>query len=192
MGIVEMLMGEVPDLASFNSCAFFSSIISYLDLIKAVKKGDLSEFKNVCSKYESVFIKDGNYTLIQRLRQVVLKIGLRKINLSYSRISFEKINEILNPEDPSDIDLILSKAIRDGVFLGKIDQEKKYVESRDIQDIYSTFDPQNSFKMRIEFLNKIHNDGISAMKFPENKQKEAKNDGELEEDVNMDTAYMDF
>jgi len=107
--IVEMLMGEVPDLSTFNSCTFFSSIISYLDLIKAVKKGDLSEFKNVCHKYESIFIKDGNYTLIQRLRQVVLKIGLRKINLSYSRISFDKINEILNPEDPSDIDLILSK-----------------------------------------------------------------------------------
>jgi 26S proteasome regulatory subunit N3 len=107
--IVEMLMGDVPDLSTFNSCKFFSSIISYLDLIKAVKKGDLSEFKNVCHKYERVFIKDGNYTLIQRLRQVVLKIGLRKINLSYSRISFDKINEILNPEDPSDIDLILSK-----------------------------------------------------------------------------------
>ena len=109
--IVEMLMGEVPDLSSFNSCSFVSSIISYLDLIKAVKKGDLSEFKNICLKYESIFIKDGNYTLIQRLRQVVLKIGLRKINLSYSRISFDKINEILNPEDPSDIDLILSKVI---------------------------------------------------------------------------------
>ena len=45
--------------------------------------------------------------------------------------------------------------------------------------------------MRIEFLNKIHNDGQQAMKFPESKQKEAK-DGELEEEVNMDTAYTDF
>lgn len=107
--IVEMLMGEVPDLNSFYNLSFASSLISYLDLIKAVKKGDLSEFKNVCNKYENIFIKDGNYTLIQRLRQVVIKIGLRKINLSYSRISFDKINEILNPEEPNDIDLILSK-----------------------------------------------------------------------------------
>lgn len=107
--IVEMLMGDVPDLSSFYSCNFASSLISYLDLIKAVKKGDLSEFKNICMKYENVFIKDGNYTLIQRLRQVVIKIGLRKINLSYSRISFDKINEILNPEEINDIDLILSK-----------------------------------------------------------------------------------
>jgi len=107
--IVEMLMGEVPDLASFYNLSFASSLISYLDLIKAVKKGDLSEFKNVLVKYESTFTKDGNYTLIQRLRQVVIKIGLRKINLSYSRISFEKINEILNPEEENDIDLILSK-----------------------------------------------------------------------------------
>jgi len=46
--------------------------------------------------------------------------------------------------------------------------------------------------MRIEFLNKIHNDSQKAMKFPENKEKAIKNDGELEEDVAMDTAYMDF
>lgn len=47
--------------------------------------------------------------------------------------------------------------------------------------------------MRIEFLNKIHNDSQKALKFPENKEKALKNaDGELEEDVAMDTAYMDF
>ena len=61
-----------------------------------------------------------------------------------------------------------------------------------MQDIYSTFDPQNSFKMRIEFLNKIHNEGQKAMKFLENKEKDLKNDGKLEEDDAMDTAYMDF
>ena len=114
--IVEMLMGEVPDLASFYNLSFAGSLISYLDLIKVVKKGDLSEFKNVLNKYESTFIKDGNYTLIQRLRQVVIKIGLRKINLSYSRISFDKINEILNSEEPDDIDLILSKVILNNLF----------------------------------------------------------------------------
>lgn len=110
--IVEMLMGEVPDLASFYNLSFAKSLLSYMDLIKVVKKGDLHEFKNVLTKYESTFIKDGNYTLIQRLRQVVIKIGLRKINLSYSRISFDKINEILNSEEPDDIDLILSKVIK--------------------------------------------------------------------------------
>ena len=47
--------------------------------------------------------------------------------------------------------------------------------------------------MRIEFLNKIHNDSQKALKFPENKEKMLKNsNGELEEDVAMDTAYMDF
>jgi hypothetical protein len=47
--------------------------------------------------------------------------------------------------------------------------------------------------MRIEFLNKIRNDSQKALKFPENKEKALKSgNGELEEDVNMDTAYMDF
>lgn len=47
--------------------------------------------------------------------------------------------------------------------------------------------------MRIEFLNKIYNDAQKALKFPENKEKSPKDgDGELEEDVALDTAYMDF
>jgi hypothetical protein len=46
--------------------------------------------------------------------------------------------------------------------------------------------------MRIEFLNKIYNDSQQAMKFPENKQKNPKNNGQLEEEDALDTQYMDF
>jgi 26S proteasome regulatory subunit N3 len=129
--IVELLMGEVPDIKSFftQNNSDLRPLKPYLDLIKAVKQGNLDEFKSVVSTYENVFIKDGNYTLIQRLRHVVIKIGLRKINLSYSRISIKDITEKLKLESEKEAEYIIAKAVRDGVFLAKINHDEGYVQS---------------------------------------------------------------
>lgn len=109
--IVELLMGEVPDVKTFsnNTNIDFRPLKPYLDLIKAVKQGNLDEFKDVLVKYENMFVKDNNYTLIQRLRHVVIKIGLRKINLSYSRISLKDITEKLKLESEKETEYIIAK-----------------------------------------------------------------------------------
>lgn len=130
--IVELLMGEVPDIKTVltkNAGKKIVTIKPYLYLIKAVKNGNLEDFKNVIISYEKNFIKDSNYTLIQRLRHVVIKIGLRKINLSYSRISLKDITEKLKLESIKETEYIIAKAIRDGVFLAKINRDENYVQS---------------------------------------------------------------
>jgi len=127
--IVELLMGEVPDVSTFASSSDIRAIKPYLGLIKAVKQGNLAEFKNVLGSYEKSFISDGNYTLILRLRHIVIKIGLRKINLSYSRISIRDITEKLKLESEKETEYIIAKAIRDGVFLAKINHDENYVQS---------------------------------------------------------------
>lgn len=127
--IVELLMGEVPDIKSFSGIQNLSAMKPYLELIKAVKQGNLETFKQVLASYEKNFISDDNYTLIQRLRHVVIKIGLRKINLSYSRISLKDITEKLKLESEKETEYIIAKAIRDGVFLAKINHDEKYVQS---------------------------------------------------------------
>lgn len=127
--IVELLMGEVPDMKTFTHIKCLGSLKPYLELIKAVRQGNLDTFKSVLVTYEKNFIKDGNYTLIQRLRHVVIKIGLRKINLSYSRISLKDITEKLKLESEKETEYIIAKAIRDGVFLAKINHDEGYVQS---------------------------------------------------------------
>lgn len=127
--IVELLMGEVPDVKTFFNTKDVKSMRPYLELIKAVKQGNLDAFKGVLTTNEKSFIQDRNYTLIQRLRHVVIKIGLRKINLSYSRISLKDITEKLKLESEKETELIIAKAIRDGVFLAKINHDDGYVQS---------------------------------------------------------------
>lgn len=48
-------------------------------------------FKGVVTKYEKVFRQDKNYSLIMRLKHTVLKFGLKKLNISYSKISMKDI-----------------------------------------------------------------------------------------------------
>ena len=55
--------------------------------------------------------------MISRLKHIVIRVGLRKINLSYSRISLDDIASKLNV-DPRDVELVVSKAIRDKVMVG--------------------------------------------------------------------------
>ena len=108
--IVELLMGEVPDISKVITTANnLKALKPYFELIKSVKQGNLNDFKITLNKYEILFIKDKFYNLIQRLRHVVIKIGLRRINISYSRISLKDITEKLNLESEKDCEYIVAK-----------------------------------------------------------------------------------
>ena len=189
MIIVELLMGEIPDLTKYHK---LQQITPYLILLKAVKRGNLSEFKEANEKYKELFFQDKNYNLIQRLRLIVIKVGLRKINLSYSRISIADIAEKLNLGSVKETELIIMKAIKDGVFLAKIDHETGVVQSEEITDIYSTFEPQKAFLRRIEFLNHIHNESKKEIKYPDNKNKKKTEELTEEEDLGFEGQYLDL
>jgi 26S proteasome regulatory subunit N3 len=77
----------------------------------------------VVNKYKEVFIKDKYMNLIKRLIINVIKLGFRKINLSYSKISFRDISEKLGLKESDDIEFIIAKQIRDGVIQAEIDHE---------------------------------------------------------------------
>jgi 26S proteasome regulatory subunit N3 len=194
--VVQLLMGEIPDVKNLLTQSQIKDFLiykPYLELLKVVRHGNLEEFRNLLKLYEKSFENDGMFTLIQRIRHVLIKAGLRNINLSYSRISIKDIAEKLKLESEKEAEYIIAKAIRDGVFLAKINHEEGYVQSKEIKDIYSTFEPQRSYQSRIMFLNKVYNDAQQAMKYSE-KQKEDKDieKAELEEEDEMDRAFEDF
>lgn len=112
-------MGEIPDKAIFIE--FKNELYPYLQIVLQIRKGALDEFKNVLTKFKDLFIQDGNFNLINRLRHNVFKFGLRKINLSYSKISLEDVTKKLGLEHLEDTEQIAAKAIRDGVIDAHID-----------------------------------------------------------------------
>jgi len=187
--IVELLMGDIPDLSKYHKLKYMGP---YLILLKAVRRGDLTDFKSAIERYKEVFYQDRNYNLIQRLRLIVIKVGLRKINLSYSRISIKDITEKLKIGSEKETELILIKAIKDGVFLAKIDHDCGIVVSQEMTDVYSTFEPQKAFRRRIMFLNQIHNEAKKEIKYMEKSKDISKNEISQDEELGFEGQYLDL
>merc|ERR1712032_502232 len=114
----------------------------YYAITQAVRCGDLNAFKETTQKYEALYKKDKTLTLINRLRYNVIKTGLRKINVAYSRISLQDICTKLGLEFVEDAAGICGKAIADGVIHASLDYENVALVSKASQDVYSTTEPQ--------------------------------------------------
>jgi 26S proteasome regulatory subunit N3 len=166
--IVQLLMGDIPDRSLFSEPSTSQAVTPYLELTQAVRFGRLDVFKTVLEKFKDVFKRDANINLVQRLRQTVLKIGLRRINTSYSRISFGDIAAKLKLDSAIDAEYVCAKNIRDGVIKAQLDHDLGAMISEDRADLYSTPEPQQSFHDRISFCLEMHDSAVKAMRYPPN------------------------
>lgn len=164
--IVQLLLGEIPDRSLFEQPEFQAPLKPYFELTKQVRIGDLATFKDIVSKYRDLFIKDRTLSLIQRIRQNVIRTGLHKISLSYSKISFRDICEKLNLDNPEDVECIVAKAIRDGIIDAVIDHEGGFVRSKQKNNVYSTLEPADTFNLRIKQCMDIQQQAVKALRFP--------------------------
>ena len=55
--------------------------------------------------------------MILRLNQIVIRIGLRRISIAYSKISLNDIANKLNIPN-EDVEFVVAKALRDGIMNG--------------------------------------------------------------------------
>ncbi|KAL2045747.1 hypothetical protein N7G274_002178 [Stereocaulon virgatum] len=180
--VVELLMGDIPDRAIFRQQNLEHALEPYLSLIQAVRVGKIEGFLNVVQTHNSLFRRDGTYTLILRLRQNVIKTGIRMMSLSYARISLRDICLKLDLESEQSAEYIVAKAIRDGVIEASIDHEHGYMRSKDVSDIYATREPGEAFHDRIRACLGLHDESVKAMRYPMNQHRlELKNAQEARE-----------
>lgn len=105
--------------------------------------------------------------LIVRLRQTVIKTGVRRLSLSYSRISLRDICVALHLDSEEDAEYVVGKAIRDGVISGRIVHEKGWLECGSSQTGYGP-DVAEAYQRRIGFCLQLHNESVKAMRYPLN------------------------
>jgi 26S proteasome regulatory subunit N3 len=160
--IVELLMGDIPDRAIFRQPSLEHALHPYFLLVHAVSIGDLDGFLNIVQAHSATFRKDGTYTLILRLRQNVIKTGIRMISLAYSRISLRDICLRLGLDSEESAEYIVAKAIRDGVIEATLDHEKGFMKSKEIGDIYSTREPGEAFHERIVACLSLHDESVKV------------------------------
>lgn len=164
--IVLLLLGEIPERAIFRGRESRAQMRPYLLLVQAVRLGDLAAFKAAMAEHEATFKADGNFTLVLRLRQNVIRAGLRNVSLAYTKISLADAAAKLRLDNPADMEPIAAKAIRDGVIDATIDHANGVLLSKESHDVYSTLEPQAAFHKRVLFCLNLHNDAVKAMSYP--------------------------
>ncbi|KAH8661525.1 proteasome regulatory subunit C-terminal-domain-containing protein [Tricladium varicosporioides] len=180
--VVELLMGDIPDRAMFRLASMERALQPYLQLVQAVRVGLLGEFESTIKQHSETFRRDGTYTLILRLRQNVIKTGIRMMSLSYSRISLRDICIRLKLESEESAEYIVAKAIRDGVIEASLDRERGFMKSKEVGDVYATREPGEAFHDRIRACLALHDESVKAMRFPMNQHRlELKNAQEARE-----------
>lgn len=169
--VVELLMGDIPERSIFSQPKLERALEPYFKLVKAVRAGDLQKFLKLVHEYSKTFQSDGTYTLILRLRQNVIRTGIRMLSLSYSRISLREICIRLGLESEESAEYIVAKAIRDGVIEATIDHEKGYMQTKQAGDIYATREPAEAFHERIKACLSLHDECVRAMRYPMNQHR---------------------
>jgi len=164
--VVQLLMGEIPERNVFFTKGVQKEMSPYLAIAQAVRRGDLTVFTKVVSEHSSRLQLDGTFTLISRLAQQVVKAGLRKLHVSYSRLSLQDVADRLGLPSAASAEFVVAKAVRDGVLDATIYHEEGYVQSHDLVDVYATKEPTEAFHRRIAYCLTTHNDAVRGMRYP--------------------------
>ncbi|KAG6025822.1 hypothetical protein E4U41_001441 [Claviceps citrina] len=180
--VVELLMGDIPERATFRQATLEDALRPYFLLVQAVRVGNLEDFETAIADHGHTFRRDGTYSLILRLRQNVIKTGIRMMSLSYSRISLRDICIRLHLGSEESAEYIVAKAIRDGVIEATLDRERGFMKSKEVGDVYATREPGEAFHDRIQACLALHDESVKAMRFPMNQHRlELKNAQEARE-----------
>ncbi|KAK9863142.1 hypothetical protein WJX84_002498 [Apatococcus fuscideae] len=169
--LVRLLLGEIPERTEFEQEGLKDRLQPYLQLTQTVRIGDLNAFKQVALRHQESFAADRVHNLIVRLHHNVIRTGLRRINLAYSRISLADVASKLGLPSVEDTESIIGKAIRDGGIDAVLDHEQGWMRSRQVADVYATAEPQSAFHARIAFCLDLHNEAVKAMHFDDDGSK---------------------
>jgi 26S proteasome regulatory subunit N3 len=199
--VISLLLGEIPCRSDFLQQGMKDALAPYLQLTSCVRFGNLGRFQQITQQHAEQFEFDRTYTLILRVRQNVIKTGLRRICQAYSTIGFADLCVKLALDNPEDAEYIVAKSIRDGVIDATIDHEKGHLVSSETVDVYSTNEPLAAFQRRVTFLNATHIEAKRAMRYaplndPEEDEKRRKKEMEelaraLEDDDGGDIDFSD-
>jgi 26S proteasome regulatory subunit N3 len=180
--VVQLLMGNMPEKSVFHQPELEQVLAPYYQLTACVKSGNYLQFQKVMSDNSDTFKADKVFMLVKRLGHNVIKTGLKKISVSYSRISFQHISEKLHLESADTAEYLCAKAIKDGVIEATIDHEGSCLLSNRELDTYSTDAPQKNLHTRIAFCLTVHNDAIKSMQYRVDANKKTKSKDKPEPD----------
>ena len=182
--LVQLLMGEVPDRSSFEGSRDGRWSPTYNSRGRCGEE-HLTGLPACVAEHADTFDGDRTRSLVARLERNVVKTGLRRLNVSYSRISLDDPRGA--PLDSAaSSEFVCAKAIKDGVIDAVIDHDNQQIRSKGVADVYSTNEPQKAFHRRIVFCLDVRNEAVKAMQYPPDTGKKKQPDEDDKEEKQTD------
>jgi len=187
----QLLLSEVPEMDLFRTAGLTKPLKPYYDLCVVLQVGNLVSFAEMFSKHERAFMKDKMDLLVQRLRNTVIKTGLRKINLAYSRMKLETVRDRLGMNSVEDTKWVVAKAIRDNIIEARLDYKTNTMISNETHDVYRTKEPAVEFQKRTDFLFDRYQDAMKAFRYLDTKdEEEDENDEDKDEEATVSISKV--
>merc|ERR1719263_96603 len=131
-------------------------------------------FQEFMNQFINQFLEDKTYMLITRLSHNVIKTTLRKITLTYSRITIKEVSKKLNINNMLETEYVISKAIRDGIMNAFIDHEQQIMTSKNHISNCLIVDPQSQLDKRIKFCLQLHRQCLKSLSYSDTEIKPKK------------------
>jgi len=176
----QLLLSEVPEMDLFRTAGLTKPLKPYYDLCVVLQVGNLKSFTEMFTKHEHAFMKDKMDLLVQRLRNTVIKTGLRKINLAYSRMKLETVRDRLGMNSVEDTKWVVAKAIRDKIIEARLDYKTNTMISNESHDVYRTKEPAMMLQERTDFLFNVYQDAMKAFRYLDKKEEKEEDDEDKE------------
>eukprot|EP00792_Barthelona_sp_PAP020_P005900 TRINITY_DN2841_c0_g1_i1.p1 TRINITY_DN2841_c0_g1~~TRINITY_DN2841_c0_g1_i1.p1 ORF type:complete len:472 (+),score=119.88 TRINITY_DN2841_c0_g1_i1:33-1448(+) len=177
--VIRLLLGESSERGFFRS--EYGDLSVYLELTRAVRKGNMEKFKEIVDEHKDEFVTDRTVLLIEKLPVAVRRMAMTRIAKAYSTISLQQLCDMLELKDVCNTLMVVSKTIRDGVIEGTIDVNDQILKIVDEQSL-SENQILQIIKTRIDQVSKLRFDCIEAMRYKsfdlEKMFKEAEKDDE--------------
>ncbi|KAM0683744.1 26S proteasome non-ATPase regulatory subunit [Mitosporidium daphniae] len=170
--VVLLLAGELPERSLFEKSTILEQSLQPYFI---VRKGDISLFEQTMSKFRLNYEKDKLIDLVVRycqafftfrLRNCVIRAGLRLVSLAYSRISLGDIALKLHiNSEKEQLEFLIVQAISDGILKGNI--EDGVLLTQPTSNVYATSEPQKTLASRTVFCLKAKGSAQSALRYPQ-------------------------
>jgi 26S proteasome regulatory subunit N3 len=147
---VQLLLGKVPERKIFSGKYVAKPLRAYLDVARSVRFGNIEAFVSSLKQHTKLFEEDRTLTFITRLHQNVVRAGLKRICVTYSRISLVELAKRLSLESVQDVRYIVLKAINDQVISNVTLAGDFLVRKEAIKNVYRSAIPHGQLNERIE------------------------------------------
>lgn len=167
--VVQLLRGEVPELAAFAAAP--AGLRAYRALSNTVRLGDLGQFGAVRAAGQARWDADGLAPLVARLHETVLRAGMRRLALAYAQISYADIARKLGLASAADAAALVRQTLAEGIVAGEAVDEGPagFFRSSAVRGraLFLTPAPQDALNARARALQGLHDDAVRAMRFPD-------------------------